>query len=314
MISLELKIVIAFLLDQILGDPRCLPHPVRLMGRLALGCEVVFRRLIPWEWLAGFFSVLTVVAVVGGGTFLLVDLFSGLVVLQDIVEIYLIFTAIAARDLVRHSHRVYVALQNRDLAAAKLEVSMIVGRDTEPLDESGISRACVESVAENLVDGVTAPLFWTIIGGPVGALVYKAVNTMDSTFGYKNDRYVNFGWTAAKLDDLANWLPARITAFLIILLAFLMRLDGKGALQVWREDRYCHESPNSGHSESAFAGALGVQLGGPGYYFGRLVEKPLIGSAKNRLVARHICQANNLMQAVSIAAMLLFVGIRMWSL
>jgi adenosylcobinamide-phosphate synthase len=183
---------------------------------------------------------------------------------------------------------------------------MIVGRDTAALDEAGVARATVESVAESMVDGVTAPLFFAVLGGPVGAMLYKAINTMDSMFGYKNERYRAFGWAAARLDDLANFLPARLTSLMIPAAAFLLRLDAKGALFILLRDRRKHASPNSGHTEAAVAGALGVQLGGPSPYFGRMVEKPTLGEAVRSIEPQDILRANRLMLLSSAITLLFF--------
>jgi adenosylcobinamide-phosphate synthase len=185
---------------------------------------------------------------------------------------------------------------------------MIVGRDSASLDREGIVRACVESVAENTVDGITAPLFWAAVGGPLGALLYKAVNTMDSTFGYKNERYLNFGLAAARLDDLANWLPARITAVAMLVAAWLGRFSAAGAWRIFRRDRYNHASPNSGLSESVMAGALEIRLGGPAVYFGKTVDKPTIGDDLNRPEPVYIEKANRLLAITTTLMALLLLG------
>jgi len=213
----------------------------------------------------------------------------------DLAAIYLLYSAMAARDLARHSGLVHEALQAHDLKLARQRVAMIVGRETAGLDEAGVSRACVESVAENIVDGVTAPLLWATFLGPTGVLLYKAVNTMDSLFGYKNERYREFGWAPARLDDLANYLPARLTALLVVIAAALLGHSPRNAFRIWRRDRRCHASPNSGQTEAAVAGALGIRLGGPATYFGVQVDKPTMGDADQPITARHILLANRLM-------------------
>jgi len=187
----------------------------------------------------------------------------------------------------------------------------MVGRDTDSLDELGVARAAVESVAENTVDGVTAPLFFAAIGGPVGAMVYKAINTLDSTFGYKNERYVDFGWASAKIDDLANYLPARLTAPLIVLAAFLLGFRPMNALRVCLRDHGKHASPNSGITEAAMAGALGVQLGGPLYRSGKPVEMPRLGEPIMELEPKHIPRVNALMLVTWILSAGAFLGIRL---
>ncbi len=298
MIRLEYQIAIAVVLDLLLGDPRWLPHPVKAMGRLAIWLErparTVFRRPRP----AG---TITALCVIGASGFAAWGLFRVAGVLHpiaaDVVSIALLYTCIAARDLARHSTAVFRALAGDDLPLARRRVGMIVARDTDRLDESGVTRATIESVAENLVDGVTAPLLFAAIAGPVGAIVYKAINTLDATFGYKNDRYREFGWASARIDDAANFVPARLTAPLVALAALVLRQRPGGALRVAARDCRNHASPNAGFAEAAFAGALGVQLGGPSYYFGNPepVAKPTIGDPHVRLDRNHIRQANVLM-------------------
>jgi len=312
--SLELQIVLALLLDALLGDPRRLPHPVRLIGRLALKSEKLCRSVILNEKSAGVCAVMMVLSLTGlaGWTVLWVAGFFHPLV-GEIVSVLILYTCFAARDLIVHSIRVYSALSRDDLPEARKMVAMIVGRDTTELDRGGVVRACVESVAENTVDGVTAPLFWAMIGGPLGALLYKAVNTLDSTFGYKNERYLYFGWCAARLDDLVNRLPSRLTGLLAVVAAALLPgFSGWRAWRVFMRDRLQHASPNSGHSEAAVAGALGVQLGGLNSYFGKPVCKPTIGDYVHPLDAGHIAMANRLLVAVTLLAALLFLGGRIF--
>jgi len=305
--SSTLYITAAFFLDQLIGDPRFFPHPVQLIAWLSARLEVLSRRLLARKGWAGAVTVFMVLSIVGSAVFGLIRLAGAFLWLQAAVEIYLLYSAIAARDLARHSLRVYRALAADDLAWARDEVAMIVGRDTSVLDEAGVIRACVESVAENLVDGVTAPLFWAFIGGPVGVILYKAINTMDSMFGYKNEKYLEFGWAAARLDDLANYLPARLTGGLIIIAAFILRLDTRNAYRIWRRDRREHASPNSAQSEAAVAGALGIKLGGANVYFGKLLEKPTLGEDLQKIDQSHILMSNKLMLLSSLLA--LFSGV-----
>jgi adenosylcobinamide-phosphate synthase len=243
--------------------------------------------------------------------------------LADGLAIFLLYTSVAARDLIRHSKAVFTALQldgEAGLQAGRQAVAMIVGRDTAALDRAGVIRATVETVAENMVDGVTAPLFFAIMGGCLAPLVgitpielaalaavgYKAVNTMDSMFGYKNERYLAFGWAAARLDDVCNFIPARLSGLLLAAASFPLGLDWKNAFRVFFRDRLCHASPNSGHSEAAAAGALGVQLGGVSIYFGSPVAKPTMGDKTRELTAADILLTNRLMLAGS-ALVLLFL-------
>lgn len=310
MIALEYQILIAIVLDQLLGDPRWLPHPVRLIGAACAGCERFTRAVLP-SFAAGISSVILVLGLTGATAWAVL---AGTTLIHPwlgtAVSIFLLYTTIAARDLVSHSRQVYAALAAGDLAEARRRVGMIVGRDTANLNNEGVTRAAVESVAESMVDGVTAPLFFAVLGGPMAALLYKAVNTMDSMFGYKNERYLKFGWAAARLDDLANFIPARMTSLMIPAAAFLLRLDSKGALFILLRDRRRHASPNSGHTEAAVAGALGVQLGGANLYFGKVVSKPTIGDAARPVEPQDILRANRLMLLSSALTLLAFLALR----
>jgi adenosylcobinamide-phosphate synthase len=313
--SLEYQILIALLLDLLFGDPRWLPHPVKIMGGFALALEPSLRRMIPSPREAGIVAAVMVIGLSGLVAWGLVRL-AGLIHpwAADAVSIVLIYTSVAARDLADHSSEVLRALAAGNLSLAKKRVSWMVGRDTERMDEQEIARAAVESVAENTVDGVIAPLLYAFLFGPVGAIVYKAINTLDSTFGYKNERYIDFGWCSAKVDDLANWLPARLTVWLIAAGALLLGMRPMAAIHISRRDGRQHASPNSGLSEAAMAGALGIQLGGPVWRKGRLDPMPFMGDPVVRLERSHIRKANALMFATTIIAvttgMLLLKGVR----
>lgn len=310
MISLEYQILLAIFLDQLLGDPRWLPHPVRLMGAACLRGERLTRAVLPPR-MAGICTVAVILGLTGLSVWSLITVATVIHPwLGTTASIFLLYTTIAPRDLVRHSTEVYTSLRDGNLPEARQRVSMIVGRDTANLDEAGVARAAVESVAESMVDGVTAPLFFALLGGPLAAMLYKAINTMDSMFGYKNDRYLKFGWAAARLDDLANFVPARLTSLMIPAAAFPLRLDPKRSLLILLRDRFAHASPNSGHSEAAVAGALGVQLGGPNSYFGTVVEKPAIGDASRPLEPRDILRANRLMLLSSALTLLVCLALR----
>ena len=310
MIGLTYQILIAILLDQLFGDPRWLPHPVRIIGAACMWCERITRALLP-PLAAGISSVILVLALTGATTW---GMIAGATLLHpwlgSLISILLLYTTIAARDLVRQSTEVYVALRNGDLTQARKRVGMIVGRDTANLDQAGVTRAAVESVAESMVDGVTAPLFFALLGGPVGAMLYKAINTMDSMFGYKNAQYLKFGWAAARLDDLANFIPARLTSLMIPAASFPLRLAPKRSLLTLLRDRFAHASPNSGHTEAAVAGALGVQLGGSSSYFGTVLEKPAIGDATRPLEPQDILRANHLMLLASALTLLVCLALR----
>jgi len=294
--DLAYQILAAVALDLLVGDPHSWPHPVRGIGWLAQRLERPMRRLIRDEKTAGIVAVLLVAATTGISAWGLIRLARLCHPLAaDIVSVLLIYMTIAAHDLARHSCAVFRALAAGDLAQARRRVGQIVGRDTAHLDEAGVARAAVECVAESTVDGITAPLFFAIMAGPVGAMIYRAINTLDSTFGYTNDRYIRFGWAAARLDDLANYLPARVTAPLIGLAAALLCQRPIQSWRILRRDGRKHASPNSGLPEAAMAGALGIQLGGMSYYDGERLEKPAIGEPNVPIAAAHILAANAVM-------------------
>jgi adenosylcobinamide-phosphate synthase len=277
-------IIAAVVLDLLVGDPRWLPHPVVGIGRLISTTEKALRRLVRFERLAG---VLLLICVVGSASLLALLLLKGAYAVSPYLGVALAtvlsWTCLAARSLHGESKLVADRLAAGDLLGARQYLSRIVGRDTEDLDEQAIWRALVETVSENSSDGIIAPLFYLMIGGPVLGLAYKAVNTLDSMVGYKNERYLNFGWASARFDDLANWLPARLTGLLMVGVAPLVGLSGKDAFRVMLRDRRNHSSPNSGIPEAAAAGALGVRLGGTSRYFGQPVGKPTIGDPLREL-------------------------------
>ena len=308
--NLEYQLLIAFCLDLLLGDPRWLPHPVKLMGRFAMALEKPLRSGIANARAAG---IAAVALVVGSAGFAAWAVTRGAAMAHpiagDVVSILLLYTTFAARDLLRHSHEVYRALRSGDLSGARRAVAMLVGRDTDKLDEQGVSRAAVESVAENLVDGVTAPIFFAALGGPVAAMMYKAASTLDSTFGYKNERYMFFGWASARFDDVANFLPSRTTVPFIALAAAISGTRPLGALRICLRDGRKHPSPNSGLSEAAVAGALGVQLGGLNYYDGESVQGALLGDPVRPLKRNTILLANILVFVTAILFLLACVMI-----
>lgn len=272
-------VLAAVVLDLVLGDPRALPHPVVAIGRLISFLEGPLRRLFTDTRLAGVILLVTTVGVTYAGASLLI--MAAYAIAPDagfLAGLYIAWVSLAARSLHVESAKVAKALECADLAGARLALSYIVGRETAKLSEQEIVRGAVETVAENTGDGVIAPLFYLMLGGPPLALAYKAVNTLDSMVGYKNERYLHFGWASARFDDLANYLPSRLTGLLMVLAAPLCALSGKGAWRIMRRDCRNHSSPNSGFPEAAAAGALGVELGGANRYFGKLVEKPTIGN------------------------------------
>ena len=307
----EFIIIAAFCLDAVVGDPRWLYHPVRAIGSLAAGLEAPIRKLLRFDFTAGIITVLIIITLTGLTTWLLLTIADQIhPVAYYVLSALLIYTTIASHDLAAHSNEVYNQLARNDISAARSKVAMIVGRDTENLNEAEITRAAVESVAESTVDGVTAPLFYALIAGPIGAMVYKAINTLDSTFGYKNDRYIKFGWASARLDDIANYLPARLTSPVMCVAAGLLRLRPVNAFKVMLSDRQNHTSPNSGFTEATMAGALGVQLGGLNYYFGQASEKPIIGHPEEQLNREHIKMANRLMYLTSILFLVFGIAMR----
>lgn len=312
---LEYQILMAVALDLLLGDPRWLPHPVRGIAHVAVWFETIARRLFGSTRIAGLFAALATYSLVGATAWIAICVASAIDPLAgDVVSIIIIYTTIAARDLARHSMAVFRPLISGDLVEARRRVGAIVGRDTDGLDEAGVTRAAVESVAESTVDGVTAPLFFAVVAGPVGAIVYRAINTLDSMFGHQDERYCRFGWAAARIDDLANYIPARLTAPLICLAAALLRLRPGLAVRTLLRDGRKHSSPNAGLTEAAMAGALGVELGGPNYYDGQLLEKPTIGQSIVPLAAHDIKLANALMFVTTGLLLALCLALRVGSL
>lgn len=306
MLSREIEIAVAFLLDMLLGDPPSLPHPVVVMGGAIRKGEAWLRRFIPWERLAGAVLALSLV----GGTYLFgwgLLRIAGQVhpLLEDGLSIYLIYTCLSLRGLIQETQDVQSALKEGDLGRARTELAQIVGRDTQDLPESEVVRGAVESAAENSVDGFLSPVFFAFLGGAPLALSYKAVNTLDSMVGYKNERYLHFGWASARLDDLANWIPARLAGLLIPLASGLCGLRGRDSWRIRRRDGHLHPSPNSGISEAAMAGALGVQLGGESHYQGRPSRKPLLGDPLKVPEGEDILRSLRLLKATSLLALIL---------
>lgn len=302
-----------FLLDLLLGDPYWLPHPIRLIGSLIAKLE---KRLLKQEqnekteqsektkknekkelrngmWLV-FIVLLITFVVVSVLLFFIYKIHSYAGVAIETIMIYQI---LATKCLKVESMKVYDCLKNRTLEEARKAVSMIVGRDTQCLDEEGVAKAAIETVAENTSDGVIAPMLYTALGGPVLGFLYKAVNTMDSMIGYKNDKYLYFGRAAAKLDDFVNFIPARISAYLMVAAAFIggKEFDGKQAYRIYKRDNRKHASPNSAQTESVCAGALEIQFAGDASYFGKVVKKPYIGDALRKVEYEDIRRVNRLM-------------------
>jgi adenosylcobinamide-phosphate synthase len=301
------------ILDLLIGDPRWFPHPVVYMGKLITVLEKALRRIFRDERIGGIFLLLlTLFITVAVALSLLAGAYAINTHIGFIVAVILSWSCLAARSLHLESRLVADALSKGDLAGARRRLSRIVGRDTEDLGEAKIWRATVETVAENTSDGVIAPLLYLMMGGPVLGLAYKAVNTLDSMVGYKNERYINFGWASARFDDLANYIPARLTGLLMTAAAPPAGLSARGAWRIIGRDRSNHTSPNSGIPEAAVAGALGVRLGGTNLYGGRPVEKPTIGDSVKPLSEASWRGAVRLMygaEALLLAVWLLITGV-----
>ena len=312
--NMVLAALCGFLLDQLLGDPAWMPHPVVFMGRCITALEKGLRKIFPKtptgeRWAGRVLAAalpLGTLAFTGGALWLCGKIHPALAFALSVLWCW---QALAAKGLASESENVYRALTRGTLADARQAVSRIVGRDTEALSERGVIRAAVETVAENFSDGVVAPMVYMLLGGAPLALCYKAVNTMDSMVGYKNDRYLYFGRAAAHLDDVANWLPARLSGLLLILAAPLCGLSGKEAFRIWRRDRRSHASPNSAQTEAACAGALRVQLAGDAFYFGKLVHKPTLGDPLRPVEAEDIPRACRLMTTGSLLGLILLAGL-----
>lgn len=309
---LEYQIVAAMALDAVLGDPRWLPHPIRAIGALAARMEALTRTLIPSARAAGVLTAIVVVGSAGAAVALLVRAAAAIhPAAGDAVSIVLIAFTLAARDLGVHALNVQRALERGDLPEARRNAALMVSRDTGALDEGETARAAVESVAENTVDGLTAPLLFAVLGGPVAAMMYKAVNTLDSMFGYRTERYLKFGWASARLDDVVNYFPARITAALVPVAAAIAGTRPVRALRVLVRDGNKHPSPNAGLTEAAMAGALGVRLGGVSSYFGVASTKPFLGDPLEPLAKGHVRRAVTLMAVTYLLAAGIFLGVRL---
>jgi len=305
------SVVIAVLLDLLIGDPHWFPHPVRLIGMYIKGFEKLVRKFVKVAIglkTAGILLTFSTVLIFYLIPYWILKIaFAYNIYLFYFINIVLLSTCLAARSLSSEAMKIYRQLQKGDLAEARRMTSMIVGRDTERLGEKQITRAVVETVSENSSDGIIAPLFYMILGGAPLALAYKAVNTLDSMVGYKDDRYLNFGWASAKLDDIVNFIPARITAFLISLAALVIGMDFKGSVKTTLREGRNHSSPNSGYPEAAVAGALSVQLGGTNYYFGKPEYKPTIGKDIKPLGNDTIIKTVKLMYEAYFMALIIFV-------
>ena len=306
-----LPLILGFLLDCAVGDPYNIPHPVKLIGRLISGLEKLVRKHMHDLRTGGILLGLTVIVLSTVlPLVLLVICYHISIILGIAAETIMCCYMLAAKCLCRESIKVCKAAESGDTEAARKAVSMIVGRDTAVLDKNGIVRAAVETVAENASDGVTAPLFYMGLGGAVGAFLYKSVNTMDSMIGYRDEKYADIGRFAAKLDDVLNFIPSRMTALLMAASAPLAGLDGRNAFRIWKRDRKNHASPNSAQTESVCAGALHVRLAGDAWYFGKLHKKPYIGDDDRPVKPEDIRLANRLMYLSSVLMLIISAAAR----
>lgn len=317
----EISFLTGFLLDLLFGDPYWMPHPIRLIGNLITGLERKLRKEEDAKEKSirkGICFVLLVLGITGlVSAAILYIAYTIHPIAGFLVESVMTYQILAAKCLKVESMKVYDKLKEQDLTGARKAVSMIVGRDTACLDETGVAKAAIETVAENTSDGVIAPMIYLAIGGPVLGFLYKAVNTMDSMVGYKNEKYLFFGRAAAKLDDVVNYIPARISALLMIFASFLAgkEFSAEGAWKIFKRDRYQHASPNSAQTESVCAGALGIQLAGDASYFGKMVKKPFIGDAVRAVEVEDIRRSNRLMMLTAwsceVLCLALLIGVRM---
>lgn len=322
-----IDIILGFILDLIFGDPYFMPHPVRFIGDLIKNTEKKLRELekkgalkyikdkekrekicggILWFVTIGC-TVLTVFLIL----FLCKRINNALF---HVVNIYFIYSAIAGKCLAFEGNKIYKSLEDKDLPQSRINLSYIVGRETSNLNEEQITKATIETVAENTVDGIISPLFFAVIGGIFGiaaplAYFYKAINTLDSMVGYKNDKYMNYGFISAKIDDVANYIPARLTGIAMVASAGILRLDYKNSFKILKRDRRNHKSPNCAYPESAIAGALGLKLGGSHVYFGKVVEKPTIGDEKRKPINKDIKSTIKVMYLTSIILLVVFLGV-----
>ncbi|MBR5916312.1 MAG: cobalamin biosynthesis protein CobD [Spirochaetia bacterium] len=307
-------IIIGFIIDFFVGDPHAIPHPVVAIGKLIsfLDRKLRIGDSDKRDILRGVWTVLIVSAVsIAVPSFILFIMWKIHPVAYLAVNSIMCAQIVAARELVRECSSVEKALEKGDVEGARKAVSYVVGRDTEALDKEDICRAAVETIAENGSDGVIAPLFWMFLFGAVGGFFYKAVNTMDSMLGYKNEKYLYFGKAAAKTDDFVNFIPSRISALLMIVSCPLCHLDGKNALRIFHRDRFKHKSPNAAQTESVFAGALNVRLNGPAFYGGVLHEKEYLGDDTRPIAPADIRKSGHLMYTASFMMLIIGVLLRM---
>ena len=304
-----LSLYIGYIIDLIIGDPYSFPHPVKYIGKLIKVVENFVRKTAKTDRglkIGGFFLWFVTVGTTFAVTYLVMRLARFNTVVYVIINSIVIYTTLATKCLKDEAKKIYEVLKTGDLQKSRTQLSYIVGRDTANLDEKEIIRATVETVAENTVDGLIAPLFYAFIGGAPLAMAYKAINTLDSSVGYKNEKYLHIGFASAKIDDIANYIPSRIAVILFTIGNFFLRNDYKNCFKIAIRDRKNHKSPNCAFSEGAVAGALGIQLGGTNVYFGEVVYKPTIGDKTREIEVEDIARTNKILYATSLTSMLVF--------
>lgn len=304
-----LSLYIGYIIDLIIGDPYSFPHPVKYIGKLIKVVENFVRKTAKTDKglkIGGFFLWFVTVGTTFAVTYLVMRLARFNTVVYVIINSIVIYTTLATKCLKDEAKKIYEVLKTGDLQKSRTQLSYIVGRDTANLDEKEIIRATVETVAENTVDGLIAPLFYAFIGGAPLAMAYKAINTLDSTVGYKNEKYLHIGFASAKIDDIANYIPSRISVILFTIGNFFLGNDYKNCFKIAIRDRKNHKSPNCAFSEGAVAGALGIQLGGTNVYFGEVVYKPTIGDKTREIEVEDIARTNKILYATSLTSMLVF--------
>ena len=307
---LVIKIWIAYVLDLIFGDPQNIIHPVQIIGKMInigekslLGKKYKSDR--KYKFFAGMILNITVISLTYGITYL-IHRTSENSIIFTVAEIYLMYTVFSINSLAREGNRVYNILKEGNIERARKDLSYLVSRDTETMDEKMIIRSTMETISENTVDGIVAPMLYMFLGGLPLSMTYKAINTFDSMVGYKNEKYMDFGKFSAKLDDVANFIPARITGILIVIASMILGYDYKNSLKIFIRDRKNHSSPNSGHAEAGVAGALGVQFGGKVSYFGKEVDKPVIGDKTKDFELEDIKKNIKIMYAASFLSLVMF--------
>ena len=307
---LVIKIWIAYVLDLIFGDPQNIIHPVQIIGKMInIGekslLEKKYKSDRKYKFFAGMILNITVISLTYGITYLIRRTSENSIILT-VAEIYLMYTVFSINSLAREGNRIYNILKEGNIERARKDLSYLVSRDTGTMDEKMIIRSTMETISENTVDGIVAPMMYMFLGGLPLSMTYKAINTFDSMVGYKNEKYMDFGKFSAKLDDVANFIPARITGILIVIGSIILGYDYKNSLKIFIRDRKNHSSPNSGHAEAGVAGALGVQFGGRVSYFGKEVDKPVIGDKIKDFELEDIKKNIKIMYAASFLSLVVF--------